>query len=71
MFFMWIGNPRWLPPQDIVLTQDHMGIYRNIFFSETTELIEPELYMNDDWMVLCKVTVFILVGNPRCLSSVV
>jgi hypothetical protein len=25
MFFMPIGNPRWLPPQVIVLTQDHMG----------------------------------------------
>jgi hypothetical protein len=22
---MPIGNPRWLPPQVIVLTQDHMG----------------------------------------------
>ena len=25
MFFMPIGNPRWLPPQVIVLTQDHIG----------------------------------------------
>ena len=25
LFFMLIGNPRWLPPQVIVLTQDHMG----------------------------------------------
>ena len=25
MFFMPIGNPRWLSPQVIVLTQDHMG----------------------------------------------
>jgi hypothetical protein len=25
MFFMQIGNPRWLPLQVIVLTQDHMG----------------------------------------------
>jgi hypothetical protein len=25
VFFMPIGNPRWLPPQVIVLTQDHMG----------------------------------------------
>ena len=25
MFFMPIGNPRWLPPQVIVLAQDHMG----------------------------------------------
>ena len=66
-FYMWIGNPRWLPPPDIVLTQDHMGIYRNIFFSETTELIEPGIDMNDDWMALYKVTFFILVGNPRWL----
>jgi hypothetical protein len=27
---MPIRNPRWLPPQVIVLTQDHMGKYRNI-----------------------------------------
>ena len=66
-FFMWIGNPRWLPPPDIVLTQDHMGIYRNRLFSENTELIEPEIDMNDDWMALYKVTFFILVGNPRWL----
>jgi hypothetical protein len=25
LFFMPIGNPRWLPPQVIVLTQNHMG----------------------------------------------
>jgi hypothetical protein len=25
LFFMPNGNPRWLPPQVIVLTQDHMG----------------------------------------------
>jgi hypothetical protein len=25
LFFMLIANPRWLPPQVIVLTQDHMG----------------------------------------------
>jgi hypothetical protein len=25
LFFIPIGNPRWLPPQVIVLTQDHMG----------------------------------------------
>jgi hypothetical protein len=24
LFFMPIGNPRWLPPQVIVLTQNHM-----------------------------------------------
>jgi hypothetical protein len=25
LFVMPIGNPRWLPPQVIVLTQNHMG----------------------------------------------
>jgi hypothetical protein len=25
LFSMLIGNPRWLPPQVIVLTRDHMG----------------------------------------------
>jgi hypothetical protein len=25
LFFMPIGNPRWLPPQVIVLKLDHMG----------------------------------------------
>jgi hypothetical protein len=30
MFFMSIGNPRWAPLQDILLTQDYMGKYRNI-----------------------------------------
>ena len=35
LFFMPIGNPRWLPPQVIVLTQDHMGkmqkyVYANL-----------------------------------------
>jgi hypothetical protein len=37
---MPIGNPRWLPPQVIILTQDHMGKYINIFFSETIAQIE-------------------------------
>jgi hypothetical protein len=38
-FFMPIRNPRWLPPKVIVLTQDYMGKYRNIFFSEAIALI--------------------------------
>ena len=45
LFFMWIGNPRCPPPQDILLTQDYMGKYRNILLSETTELIKPKVYM--------------------------
>jgi hypothetical protein len=32
--------------QVIVLTQDHMGKYRNIFFSEAIALIEPKLCIN-------------------------
>ena len=45
-FFMPIRNPRWLPPQVIVLTQDHMGKYRNIFFSEAIAMIEPKLHQS-------------------------
>ena len=44
--------------QDILLTQDYMGKYRNILLSETTELIEPKLYMDVLWIVLYKITVF-------------
>ena len=43
---MPIRNPRWLPPQIIVLTQDHMGKYRNIFFSEAIAPIEPKLHQS-------------------------
>jgi hypothetical protein len=43
MMFMPIGNPRWLPPQVIILTQDHMGKI-HIFFSEAIALIEPKLH---------------------------
>jgi hypothetical protein len=43
---MPIQNSRWLPPQVIILTQDHMGKYRNIFFSEAIALIEPKLCIN-------------------------
>jgi hypothetical protein len=57
LFFMPIRNPRWLPPQVIVLTQDHMGKYRNIFFSEAIALIEPKLCINH-WKVLYKLCAF-------------
>ena len=40
-----IGNPRWLPPWVIVLTQDPMGKCSNAFFSETTNIIKAKLYM--------------------------
>ena len=49
LFFMPIENPRWLPPQVIVLTQTIWGKYRNIFFSEAIALIEP-----NHWKVLYK-----------------
>jgi hypothetical protein len=32
LFLMPIGNPRWPPMQDIVLTQYHIGKYRNNLF---------------------------------------
>ena len=34
-------------PHDKVFTQDHVGKYENIIFSEITEMIEPILCMND------------------------
>ena len=46
LFFMPIGNPSWLPPQVIVLTQDHMGKIQNMFFSEAIALIEPKLHQS-------------------------
>jgi hypothetical protein len=55
---MPIGNPRWLPPQVIVLTQTICGKYRNIFFSEAIALIEPKLCINH-WKVLYKLCVFL------------
>jgi hypothetical protein len=53
LFFVLIGNPRWPPLHDMLLTQDpdRMGKYRNIL-SETTELIEPKPYMDVLWMNL-------------------
>jgi hypothetical protein len=49
----FVRNPRWLPPQVIVITQDHKGKYRNIFFSEAIALIEPKVCINH-WKVLYK-----------------
>ena len=67
-FFMPIGNPRWLPPQVIVLTQDHMGKYRNIFFSEAIALIEPKLWINH-WKVLYKLCVFYVDRNSKMTTT--
>jgi hypothetical protein len=47
LFFMPIGNPRWPPPQVIVLTQTIWEKYKNIFFSEAIALIEPKRYLAD------------------------
>ena len=67
-FFMSIRNPRWLPPQVIVLTQDHMGKYRNIYFSEAIALIEPKLCMNH-WKVLYKLCVFYVDRNSKMTTT--
>jgi hypothetical protein len=48
----------------IVLTQDHMGKYRNIFFSEAIALIEPKLCINH-WKVLYKLRVFYVDRNSK------
>ena len=55
VFYVMIQNPRWPPPQVIVLTQDHMGNYRNIFFSEAIALIETKLHqpLEDPLQPLC------------------
>ena len=68
-FFMPIRNPRWLPLQVIVLTQDHMGKYRNIFFSEAIALIEPKLGINH-WKVLYKLQVFYVDRNSKMTTTV-
>ena len=65
---MPIGNPRWLPPKVIVLTQDHMGKYRNTFFSEAIALIEPKLCINH-WKVLYKLCVFYVDQNSKMTTT--
>ena len=66
---MPIRHPRWLPTQVIVLTQDHMGKYRNIFFSEAIALIEPKLCINH-WKVLYKLRVFYVDRNSKMTTTV-
>ena len=65
---MPIRYPRWLPPQIIVLTQDHMGKYRNIFFSEAIALIEPKLCINH-WKVLYILCVFYVDWNSKMTAG--
>jgi hypothetical protein len=67
-FFMPIRNLRWLQPQVIVLTQDHMGKYRNIFFFEAIALIEPKLWINH-WKVLYKLRVFYVDRNSKMTTT--
>ena len=40
------------------LTLDPMGKCSNVFFSETTNIIKANMYMNVHWMVLYKLYVF-------------
>ena len=71
LFKIRLGNPRWLPPQVIVLTQDHMhdmGKYRKIFFSEAIALIEPKLCINH-WKVLFKLCVFYVDRNSKMTTT--
>ena len=68
VFFVMIWNPRWPPLQVIVLTQDHMGKYRNIFFSEDIALIEPNLCINH-WKVLYKLCVFYVDRNSKMTTT--
>jgi hypothetical protein len=50
------------------LTQDHMGKYRNIFFSEAIALIEPKLCINH-WKVLYKLCVFYVDRNSKMTTT--
>ena len=68
VFFVMIWNPRWPLPQVIVLTQDHLGKYRNIFFSEAIALIEPKLCINH-WKVLYKLCVFYVDRNSKMTTT--
>ena len=43
------------------LTLNPMGKCSNAFFSETTNMIKTKLYMNVHWMVLYKLTFFVLI----------
>jgi hypothetical protein len=63
-----IQNPRWLPAQVIVLTHDHRGKYRNIFYSEAIALIEPKLCINH-WKVLYKLRVFYVDRNSKMTTT--
>lgn len=53
--------PRWLPKQNL-----NIGPYVKMnysFFSETTNLIEPKLYMKNYWMAHYKILIFIWIWN--------
>ena len=66
--FMPIRNRWWLPPQVIVLTQDHEGKYRNIFFSEAIALIESKL-CNNKCKVIYKLCVFYADRNSKMTTT--
>ena len=68
VFFVMIWNPRWQPPQVIVLTQNHMGKYRTILFSEAIALIEHKLCINH-WKVLYKLHVFYVDKNSKMTTT--
>jgi hypothetical protein len=52
----------------IVLTQDHMGKIRNMFFSEAIALVEPKLCINH-WKVLYKLCVFYVDRNSKMTTT--
>jgi hypothetical protein len=63
LFFMTIGNPRWLPPQVIVLTQDHMGKIQK-YVLEAIAVIVKSPYRSPGYkknqLVQCKNYVIVL-----------
>jgi hypothetical protein len=64
-FFVSTGNPRWLPPQVIILAQAHIYIH---FLSETINLVDPKLFMIYHWMISYKCKL-LCVDNTFCETA--
>ena len=67
LFFMRIGNPRWLPPQVIVLTQT---IWENTEIFSSLKLLQwLNLNCINHWKVLYKLCVFYVDRNSKMTAT--
>ena len=69
MFFVPIGNSRWPPSADIVLTWDPMGKCLKNFSSETSKPVQSKHCMNVHWMDLYKSYVFFWKFKMAAISG--